>query len=193
MAVTITGTVSTPTVSSTTIIERDPNTPLYKINDVVYLRESAALGFLEAVRISGISKINSSWLYTVHAGRMGAIAPTHFGDRISMTQGNILNFTEDEFVSEYDAMALSQANLQRQLDKIKLQKDTKYPLGGTTTIVETEPSTPSASSQRAPEHYVQDVKPTSARANDLWYNTTNGILYVFYDDGTSTQWVQIKG
>lgn len=108
---------------------RDPDKPLYKNNDVVYLKESAALGFLEAVRISSVYRTNSEWLYTVYAGRMGAVAPSHFGDRISLTGANILSFTEDEFVNECEALTLSQANLQRQLDSIKAQKDSKYPDG----------------------------------------------------------------
>ena len=30
-----------------------------------------------------------------------------------------------------------------------------------------------------------------AEEDSLWYNTTNGTLYVYVNDGTSTQWVQI--
>lgn len=108
---------------------RDPDKPLYNINDIVYLRESAALGFLEAVRVSGITRTQSTWLYTVYAGRMGAVAPTHFGDRTSLTEANFINFTEDEFISECEALSLSVANLQRQLDSVKAQKDSKYPNG----------------------------------------------------------------
>ena len=132
MTVTINGSAAapadpvTPNTSTTT---RDPDKPLYKNNDVVYLKESAALGFLEAVRISGVARINSTWLYTVYAGRMGAIAPSHFGDRISLTEANILNFTEDEFVNECEALTLSEANLQNQYDKVKAQKESKYPSG----------------------------------------------------------------
>jgi hypothetical protein len=33
--------------------------------------------------------------------------------------------------------------------------------------------------------------PLTANNGDVWYNSSNGISYVYYDDGTSTQWVQL--
>jgi hypothetical protein len=40
---------------------------------------------------------------------------------------------------------------------------------------------------------VQTTAPNIATANngDLWWNTTNTVLYIAYDDGTSKQWVQV--
>jgi len=35
------------------------------------------------------------------------------------------------------------------------------------------------------------VAPTSAVNGDVWYNSSNGISYVYYDDGSSSQWVQL--
>ena len=40
---------------------------------------------------------------------------------------------------------------------------------------------------------VDDVAPTSPSEGDLWYNSTVGILYLYYNDGTSTQWVDVGG
>lgn len=37
---------------------------------------------------------------------------------------------------------------------------------------------------------VADVPPVDAPDNSLWFNTSNGGLYVLYNDGTSSQWVQ---
>jgi hypothetical protein len=37
---------------------------------------------------------------------------------------------------------------------------------------------------------VSGVPPVDAEENSLWFNTGNGGLYVLYNDGTSTQWVQ---
>jgi hypothetical protein len=37
---------------------------------------------------------------------------------------------------------------------------------------------------------VSDTAPTSALVGDLWYNTNNGGLFVFYDDGNGGVWVQ---
>lgn len=103
--------------------------PKYDINDIVYLRESAALGFLEPVRISGISKKGDEWIYSVYAGIAGAASASLYGDRRSHIHNNVLLFTENEFVSEYDALVLTKVNLERQLSNIQKQINSKYPNG----------------------------------------------------------------
>ncbi len=35
------------------------------------------------------------------------------------------------------------------------------------------------------------TKPLTANNGDIWYNSSRGIPYVYYDDGTSSQWVEI--
>lgn len=35
------------------------------------------------------------------------------------------------------------------------------------------------------------VKPLTANNGDFWYNTSTGITYIYYDDGTSGQWVEV--
>jgi len=37
-----------------------------------------------------------------------------------------------------------------------------------------------------------DAPPTGStvQAGTIWFNTSNGRLYIYYNDGTSTQWVQ---
>lgn len=104
-------------------------TPKFDINDIVYLRESAALGFLEPVRISGISKNGTEWIYSVYAGLAGAASASLYGDRRSLVHGNVLLFTENEFVTEYEAMLLSKANLEKQLNGINRQIQSKFPNG----------------------------------------------------------------
>jgi hypothetical protein len=37
--------------------------------------------------------------------------------------------------------------------------------------------------------YVQDTAPVGAAAGSLWWNSANGQMYVYYNDGTSSQWV----
>jgi hypothetical protein len=37
--------------------------------------------------------------------------------------------------------------------------------------------------------YIQDTPPTGAAANSLWWESDTGQLYVYYNDGDSTQWV----
>jgi hypothetical protein len=34
--------------------------------------------------------------------------------------------------------------------------------------------------------------PTGATAGDMWFNTVDGTMFVYYDDGITTQWVEIQ-
>ena len=38
-----------------------------------------------------------------------------------------------------------------------------------------------------------DTAPTSPNAGDQWFDTTSGTLYIYYDDGTSSQWIGVSG
>ena len=40
---------------------------------------------------------------------------------------------------------------------------------------------------------VSDTAPVSPSAGDLWYNTDNGTMNVYYNDGSSSQWVGTSG
>ena len=96
-------------------------TPLYDVGDVVYLKESAAMGFLEAVAISGITRNRGIWSYAISFAGSGPTAPSYYGDRVSSTQHKLLYFTETEFVTKCDALALAKANLELQLSSIQAQ------------------------------------------------------------------------
>jgi hypothetical protein len=37
-----------------------------------------------------------------------------------------------------------------------------------------------------------DVPPSNPKAGDMWYNSTDGVMYLYYYDGNSYQWVQFK-
>jgi len=38
-----------------------------------------------------------------------------------------------------------------------------------------------------------DNAPTSPSAGDLWFNSANGVMYIYYNDGSSAQWISISG
>jgi len=40
---------------------------------------------------------------------------------------------------------------------------------------------------------VDDTAPVGATQGDTWFNSATGVAYIWYDDGTSGQWVQIGG
>ncbi len=115
---------ATPTWVSQTSSSSSSSTliPLYDIGDIIYLRESAAIGFLEAVKISGVMLNRQGWIYTIEAKAGQPRAPSHIGDRITAVQGTLLYFSEDEFVVHCDALALVEANLQDQLDRVQAQR-----------------------------------------------------------------------
>lgn len=39
---------------------------------------------------------------------------------------------------------------------------------------------------------ISDTAPGSPAAGTLWWNSTNGNLYIYYNDGSSSQWVQVN-
>lgn len=96
--------------------------PKYDIGAVVYLRESAAVGSLEAVKISGIHKIATGWVYSIAAGIAGATAPAIFGDRITAINGATLFYTEDELLSVCDALVLVEANVLARYRSVHAQR-----------------------------------------------------------------------
>jgi hypothetical protein len=96
--------------------------PKYDINQVVYFRESAAMGHLEPVIISGMSYYNGQWIYTIRANRALPIPVSQYGDRVNLTNGALLQFTENELVILCDALALAEANATNTLRRIQLQR-----------------------------------------------------------------------
>ena len=40
-------------------------------------------------------------------------------------------------------------------------------------------------------HYVSDTEPASPASGDFWFNTTTLKLYVYFNDGSSVQWVEV--
>jgi len=97
-------------------------TPTYAPGDVVYLRESAAIGHLEAVAISGLSYYNGTWLYTIRAGRLMPTSIPQYGDRVSMVNGQSLQFSEAELISNCEALELAEANAILTLNRIQTQR-----------------------------------------------------------------------
>ena len=96
--------------------------PLYTIGEVLYFKESAALGFLEAIRINGVHLNNTGWVYSVEAKAPLQATPALYGDRVSLVNNATLYFSEDEFLTLCDALLLIEANLTRKLGQIQAQR-----------------------------------------------------------------------
>jgi hypothetical protein len=96
--------------------------PQYTVNDVVYLRESAAMGFLEAVKVSGVHLGQTGWLYTFN---IGLTPPSPGGahlDRRSNIGTQTLYFTEDELVLYCEAIRLAEDNAKRAYESFRAQR-----------------------------------------------------------------------
>jgi hypothetical protein len=91
----------------------------FRIDDVVYLRSSAQIGFLEAYKISGIFQLrNDRYVYTIDINRRPPSAQT-LGDHIDLKRIQTLYFTEDELLTFCEAETLVVQNLERRLREEK--------------------------------------------------------------------------
>lgn len=101
--------------------------PKFAINDVIYIRESAAsTGILEAVRITNIGEFardSNQWTYRFTYSQRPAATQT-VGDRIDLKNTVSLVLFEDEIVTLCEALPLQIGVLERRLDNAKLKLKT---------------------------------------------------------------------
>lgn len=93
----------------------------YNPGDVVYLRESAAIGTLEAVKISGAHLGQNGWMYSINS----SLGPPSMGgamERRSQISTQTLYYTEDEFLLLCDALVLVEANAKAAYERAKAQR-----------------------------------------------------------------------
>lgn len=98
------------------------DSPKYDVGTVVYLKESAALGYIEPVKISGILRYQDSWVYTITNHAAQPRQAQIYGDRYTQIYDTHINFTENELLTLCDALDLAEANALRTLQKIQDQK-----------------------------------------------------------------------
>lgn len=97
--------------------------PLYNQGDTVYLRDSAALGFLEAYIVHTIThRPDGLIVYSLSTHLKPPAANMTMGDRNTGRVLHPLTFFEHELVSYCDALALAVANTQKQLAKLQAQQ-----------------------------------------------------------------------
>lgn len=93
--------------------------PLYDYGDVVYFRESAALGFIEASKISGVHRTQNGWIYSLNT----RLTPMSGGvERRSQIGTQQLMYSEDELVTKCEAFRLAEANAERVLNSLRTQR-----------------------------------------------------------------------
>jgi hypothetical protein len=109
--------------------------PKHSIGNLVYLRESAAYGFLEPVVISSVSNNNGRWLYTIRTG-----ATQSLGDKRSMINSAVMYFGEDELISHCEALQLAEAKARSVLSGLERQRELHCPQAEEPSTEPTEPT-----------------------------------------------------
>lgn len=94
---------------------------MFNVNEVVYLRESAALGFLEAVRISTVIQERTGVFFEVNFNAKSPQVPSIFGDRNQLSSGVKVRFVESELVTLCEALGLARDYLTGRLADIEAQ------------------------------------------------------------------------
>ena len=91
--------------------------PLYKVNDVVYLKEAAASGLLESYNIAAVSSKSDGvgWMYALTMRRASDHQPATIGERISYQSERFLYFEESELITICVALELVETNLTQRL------------------------------------------------------------------------------
>lgn len=92
----------------------------YNPGDIVYFTETAAIGRIEAVRISGVMLGQNGWLYSTSFANSGS--PGSYFERRSVVNTQQPLYPEDAFVSLCDALILAEANAKLIYDKLKAQR-----------------------------------------------------------------------
>lgn len=92
--------------------------PLFSVGEMIYLKESAEAGFLEAYKVTSVSTSgDDQWVYST---TLGPKLPTSgsFGEKITYRDPRTLYFNESELLSFCDAAVLARASLAQRIDEL---------------------------------------------------------------------------
>jgi hypothetical protein len=101
-------------------------TPKFEFEAIAYFKESAALGFIEAVRINGVHLGKNGWMYSIN---MSLSPPTagFFTERRSMVNTQIIYYSEDELLTECEAFTLATESARLNYVRLDAQKQVLCP------------------------------------------------------------------
>lgn len=92
--------------------------PTFAIDQILYLKESAALGFLEAIKIKNITYGRSGWIYSVEFNPRQPTTAPHYGDSIFFQHRATVYFRENEFVTKSQALNIIKAYHELKLEEV---------------------------------------------------------------------------
>ena len=93
----------------------------YAIGDIVYLAETAAIGRIEAIKISGVMLGTSGWLYSTNYN-LGAGSPGSYFERRSLVNTAEVIYKEEDFLTLCDALRTAEAYAKLLYDKMRAQR-----------------------------------------------------------------------
>ena len=98
--------------------------PTYDINDVVYLKSSAEIGFIEAVRVSNIAydPLTKLPVYLISRQTKPPQEST-VGDQVDLKSDFNYWLTEDELLTYCDALDMAILSQEAQLVKLRARRD----------------------------------------------------------------------
>jgi hypothetical protein len=105
-----------------------PNSqPRFSLDESIYLRASAEVGFLESYLVSNVqyNRRSSQWVYQISLAEGGLRqAPFTIGDKVNLKFSRDLYFSENELVTMCEAALMVRTSLERKLAKIQGVIDT---------------------------------------------------------------------
>lgn len=97
--------------------------PLYNIDDVIYLLESAKIGFIESYRISEVRQDSTgSWLYKISVSPRAPIGGPTYGDRLTLKTSMDFELRESELCDYCTAVDFALAAARAQVVKLEALK-----------------------------------------------------------------------
>lgn len=105
--------------------------PLYKIGDIVYLVESAALGELEAYKIGSIQQLSADkWVYKIYIEQKPPTEQT-VGDRVDLKETREMFYEEIELFGLCEAIDTAINNVEIRINRTQFMLDECEGVGST--------------------------------------------------------------
>jgi hypothetical protein len=104
-------------------------------NELVYLRASAVVGFLESYLVASVHQVRSGvYVYQIDISARRPEVQT-VGDRITLGGDSVLYFGEDELLTYCEAQELIVTNLERRLAVERARLQARCPSGSAGSVV----------------------------------------------------------
>lgn len=94
--------------------------PQFNIDDIVYLRDSAVIGYIESYRVSGIRQDASlMWVYSIAIPQRPPVNNATYGDRVTLKKSEDFELPESALVTYCEALTLAIATMRANLARLE--------------------------------------------------------------------------